>query len=349
MMLASGLMKTINLLILLGNLLLVLILLNAWLACAATRNVRVERLRRGLLFAGQPGKTVLNVRNDGTRTTSVSVIEAWPGQRCDCFVPGLLGGTERSIVVEWPPMSRGVYPLEPLVVGSGYPFGFVSYRRQVSDASERVVFPALGQIDLARFRRWLIRTGAGDAVGRRPVARQSPHRADVRGVRTYRSGDNPKHIHWRTTARRNELMVREYDGPEPLDLVMVVEATQDSEHFEAAISLAATIVEAWCRAEGSSNVTLALAGSPELVTGRGVPGFIPKVLLPLARLTNDVSSRELPAGLARCCTSRSVRLLVSSRNEDGPLPDRMNHLGAGAFVRVTPDQNWPWYEPPVQL
>ena len=124
---------------------------------------------------------------------------------------------------------------------------------------------AVGEVDPAGLRRWLVRTGAGDEFSRRPVHRQSSITADVRGVRPYRPGDSPRDVHWRTTARRNSLMVREYDSTEPLDLVLVVEAwvpvtpaAADRDRLEGAISLAASVFWTWCRGEESPVVTLVL-------------------------------------------------------------------------------------------
>jgi len=49
--------------------------------------------------------------------------------------------------------------------------------------------------------------------------------AEIHGVRSYRSGDNPRLIHWRTSARRGELMVRELEDVPSDNLLVIVDPT----------------------------------------------------------------------------------------------------------------------------
>jgi uncharacterized protein (DUF58 family) len=66
--------------------------------------------------------------------------------------------------------------------------------------------------------------------------------ADVRSVRNYVAGDPARLVHWRSTARRGELMVRELEVADHLQgvqLVVRVTLTRDSESAEAAASRAA--------------------------------------------------------------------------------------------------------------
>ncbi len=66
--------------------------------------------------------------------------------------------------------------------------------------------------------------------------------ADVRTVRTYIPGDAARHVHWRSTARRGELMVREFDTTELLrgaHLQVRVTLSGDAHAVEAAASEAA--------------------------------------------------------------------------------------------------------------
>jgi uncharacterized protein (DUF58 family) len=339
MMLAAGLIKTINLLILLGDLLVVLVLINAALARASTHGVTVERLETPRVAAQRRGRSIARVMNRASRATAVSVEESTASHRMEAFVPGLAPGTNREVVLDWPPTPRGLYDVEPLRVGSGYPFGFIQFHRTVSPATRRTVSPATGTIEVSSFRRWLIRAGAGDARERRPVARQSPHQADVRGVRAYRIGDNPRHIHWRSTARRNELLVRDYDRTEPLDLLVVFNPNNPERHqdaFEDLVSLTATIIEAWCKLEGSPHVVVVIPGDV-LVAGRANAAALERFLAPFAVVNS--SDREIapPAEMARWNAARSIRLHV------GLHAPSATYAG---FVTLTPKTPRPWYRPP---
>ena len=56
-------------------------------------------------------------------------------------------------------------------VDAAYPFGLIHSVRPIGGADEVMVLPAIGGVDLAKFRRWLIRGGAGDNKYRKPTRR----------------------------------------------------------------------------------------------------------------------------------------------------------------------------------
>src|SRR5205085_9553237 len=90
---------------------------------------------------------------------------------------------------------------------------------------------------------------------------------EFHGLRTFRPGDSPRWIHWRTSARRGELMVREFDQGSHYDLLLIVEAYEPEggkSHLEAAVSLAASIAWQWAR-DGGDRVVLAIAGRESTV------------------------------------------------------------------------------------
>ena len=91
-------------------------------------------------------------------------------------------------------------------------------------------------------------------------------------IREYRAGDNPKAIHWRTTARRGELMVREYQQTRDRDLVLLVELWQpahptvaDLDRVELAISFAATAMHENLRQSREARLRMIVVGSQTFV------------------------------------------------------------------------------------
>ena len=110
------------------------------------------------------------------------------------------------------------------------------------------MLPAVGEVDAIALRHWLLRQAGGDGRARKVLRRVTTDQADVRGVRPYRPGDPIRGIHWRSSARRGELMVREYDAAPSPELVLVLEpwlpkepAATERANLEAALSLAATV------------------------------------------------------------------------------------------------------------
>src|SRR5207245_10092424 len=80
-----------------------------------------------------------------------------------------------------------------------------------------------------RVHRSLLRrmlTHSSPSVG---LARANPRRhpaaqSDFHGLRAFRSGDSPHWIHWRTSARLGELMVREFEETPDDNLVIILDA-----------------------------------------------------------------------------------------------------------------------------
>jgi len=129
-------------------------------------------------------------------------------------VPRELGSRPRFVVdkadprwkrvVEYPLLGRvrGRFATGPLRVRTTDPLGLVQLDRQFAATSEVMVTPTIVPLPAIRL------AGGGGSTGE-----ARPHRVGVVGqddalVREYRQGDDVRRIHWRSTARRGELMVR---------------------------------------------------------------------------------------------------------------------------------------------
>jgi uncharacterized protein (DUF58 family) len=86
---------------------------------------------------------------------------------------------------------------------------------------------------------------AGDAA-----ARRRGRGSDLYDLRGYRSGDDPRFIHWRSSAKSDTLMVREHEADTSHDtrLVLVGRGVPGSEALEVALSEAASLAVALTRA-----------------------------------------------------------------------------------------------------
>jgi uncharacterized protein (DUF58 family) len=340
----SGWYKNVNLLLLLAYVMLGLVILNGWQARRCVRRVRAARRPPGLPFAGEMVPVAAELVNTADRAVTVEVRSINPAHSVRWFAPDLRPGEARRLTADWRYPARGRFELPPLTVLSGYPFGLVGYRAEAGAVGPLVVLPAVGEVDLMRLRRWLIRTGAGDAKTRRPVRRAGTHHADVRGVRGYRPGDSPRDVHWRTTARRNELMVREYDSTEPLDLILVLDPTP-SPAFQWAVTLAASIAWAWANADETADVTLVVPGSSMPVrTVRGTPGFVRELLVPLADV-GPAANASIPAGAGSRASNRCARIVVGGGSPASLASALRGRFGI-PFVPVGPADRPPWFTPP---
>ncbi|MFI0407048.1 DUF58 domain-containing protein [Actinomadura sp. 3N508] len=97
---------------------------------------------------------------------------------------------------------RGRFRVGPLTVRLADPFGMVELVRSFSLADTLTVTPAIHPLPSARLSgTW---SGGGDSVAR---AVSAAGEDDVT-PREYRHGDDLRRVHWRSTARHGELMVR---------------------------------------------------------------------------------------------------------------------------------------------
>ena len=100
---------------------------------------------------------------------------------------------------------RGSFTLGPTTILGGDPFGLFQQRRRFEDTSTLVVYPAM--VDLTTFAQPLGQLPGGDAVRRR-----THHiTTNVSGVRDYAPGDSFNRIHWLSTARKDRLIVKEFE------------------------------------------------------------------------------------------------------------------------------------------
>ena len=349
-----GWYKNINMLLLMSYVMIALVIVNAVLAWRQVALVNAVRLPAAPAFAGEAFAQAADVSNRHVRAVSVQVKSESAGRTTWWFVPQLRAGEMRRAVAERVVLKRGRTISPPLEVQSGDPFGLIRYRRAVGTEDDLVILPAVGRVDLTGLRRWLIRTGAGDAKTRRPVRRPGLHHADVRGVRPYRPGDGLKEIHWRTTARRNELVVREYDSTEPLDLILVLDAWQpavaspvDRQNVEWAVSLTASICWAWAQADEAANLTLVVpGGTPEIQTIRVDRNRVRKALMPLASVQGSPAPPEISAGAVRIRSNRCARMVVSTR-PNSPVCGQLRGGSGVPFVPVDTSSAPVWYRPPV--
>ncbi len=134
-------------------------------------------------------------------------------------LPFILGGRPRFVLdriephgvreVSYPVHSevRGRFRVGPLSVRLTDPFGLVELTRSFSSTEDLVVTPIVSTLPAVRLGGdW---SSGGDAISRAVAA--TGH--DDAATREYREGDDLRKVHWRSTARVGELMVRREEQP----------------------------------------------------------------------------------------------------------------------------------------
>lgn len=171
--------------------------------------------------------------------------------------------SKRTGTYRFRPMRRGRYRFGPITISSRFPLGFVERGLKFATRDDLIVYPRLGRLTSHWERDSLIATELVEAEN----ARRGIYDDEFHRLREHRWGDNPRAIHWRSSAKRNELMVREYEQNRDRDLIVLLDLwapekpnDDDLERVELAISFAATICVEQMQQSRESMVTLVSAG-----------------------------------------------------------------------------------------
>src|SRR5262245_7551033 len=284
----TGILKGINLVIVLAYLLIGLWVMNLWLARRAVRGLSARRLPRPPIEAGVPVEWAIEIRGHGPAAGSWVLQEQVAETSASWLIVRTGRGVFRPRVRAMFPR-RGRYLLEPLTARSSYPFGLAGRTIHLLPADELIVLPKPARVDTEKLRAWLFRAWAGGDDERRRLRRVVEREAEIHGLRDYRSGDSPRRVHWKVTARRNRLTVREYEDSAPPRLLLVVDTwlpprpkPADRVRLEAVLSLAAGICRDW-RREAGARLAMVLAGpKPLALDGPPGPGVTERFLIALA-------------------------------------------------------------------
>ena len=145
-----------------------------------------------------------------------------PGHRASHVVPALGPRGSYRWYVETPCTVRGEFTLGPLHILSGDPFGLFSSPRKLAATSKVIVYPQTVPIEHIDLPMGML--SGGEAQRRRAQMITT----NAAGVREYAPGDAFNRIHWATTARRDRLMVKEFEIDPIVDIWMFVDFSAES-------------------------------------------------------------------------------------------------------------------------
>ncbi len=236
-----------NLLYLLLGMMLSLILASGVLSEMSLRGLEVVRLPPGRLHAKRPVLMGIGLKNKKRRLPSFSIevedlVDEKPLDK-KCYFLKLPAGRLQHTSYRHSFAARGRYTFTGFRLSTKFPFALFRKSRIVEARSEVIVYPALV------------------AVGRPPPPRaqvlgeenrgRPGRRGEFGGLHQFREGDDPRDIHWRSTARLGRTMVREYEDESARRVSIFLdhalpggEACADAdarEGMERAISVAASL------------------------------------------------------------------------------------------------------------
>jgi uncharacterized protein (DUF58 family) len=152
----------------------------------------------------------------------------------------LAGGGRRAVHYPVPTPRRGRLRLGPLTVVRQDPLGLLRRAQRQTENEVLWVHPRVHPVRPLPVGLVLDYEGSATENSRAGTVTFS-------SLREYVAGDDPRQIHWKSTARTGTLMVREHiDTTEPRTAVVLDTRTDalDRDRFEHAVEIAASITEA---------------------------------------------------------------------------------------------------------
>ena len=280
--------------VLLGGM-LGLIAVSSWLSEQAIRGLEVERRTPRGITVGQDVRLGYKVKNRKTHLPSMAIELKEAGLDEPAFFVRVGAKAEATGKSTHRFVRRGLYPLGPLTIGTSFPFGLFVKERDVERPGELVIWPRHDRTVRAPFPGGGRNRARGLALAGAPGTR-----GDYRGLHPYRVGDDPKDIHWRTSARLASPVVREYerDASETLWICLDLAGDPDSDEAESLVEISASLA---ARAETEGKRFGLVAGRRRVLPGAG-SGQLEAVLDQLARVdfSLDAPPPAPPVDPGRC-------------------------------------------------
>jgi uncharacterized protein (DUF58 family) len=209
----------------------------------ATRELHPPRVH-----AGSPSRVELTVRNAGGRRSPVlGVRDPFDGGRrwARFLLAPLVPGETARAAYRLPTDARGVYDLGPLQVHLSDPFGVAALKLPAAPATQLTVYPHVDVIP-----------PLPHTLGHDPHAGVDHPTALGRGgedfyaLRPYVQGDDLRRVHWPSTAKTGDLMIRQDEMPWQGRATVVLDVRRgvhNAASLELAVSAAASIISAALR------------------------------------------------------------------------------------------------------
>lgn len=154
-------------------------------------------------------------------------------------LPMLLPGAEHTELFVVPTQRRGVIDVGPVRTVRGDPLGLFRRVQEWTDRTEVFVHPRTTHLE--PFGVGLVRDLEGSTAQNTSMSDLAFH-----ALREYVPGDDLRHIHWRSSARHGQLLVRQFLDTRRSHIVVIVDSSPmsyDSEdEYETAMSIAGSLL-----------------------------------------------------------------------------------------------------------
>jgi uncharacterized protein (DUF58 family) len=235
-------------------------------------DLTVERTVPERLTVGAEGRVDLTVRAGAHRLPPLLVTDQFDGGRRSARLrtPPLRPAEQARAAYRVPTERRGRFLLGPLRVSVTDPFGLVQRAVGRGPTDEVLVYPRVHE--LAPVPETV---GSDLDPDTAPLRRRPDAGTEFLTLREYQVGDDLRRVHWRSTARRDELTIRQDESRRRAPVLVVLDvrpAAHSFASFERAVEAAASILAVLdrtgrdCELVASSGERLGTPGRRHLVS-----------------------------------------------------------------------------------
>jgi len=196
----------------------------------------------------------VEVRNASTRALLPAEIELPVGAGLAAFpLPRLAPGAVHDDIFAVPTQRRCVIVVGPVRSVRGDALGLVRREVRWTEPIELFVHPRTVPLNGAA-------AGFMKDLEGRPTRELSASDVSFHALREYVVGDDRRHVHWKSTARAGQLMVKQYEETRRSHLAVALSSSpedyEDPEEFELAVSVAGSLGVQALREEKDVTVVL---------------------------------------------------------------------------------------------
>ncbi len=188
---------------------------------------------------GDPVRTIYRATNPGRRRTQrATLVDRCDDEEIRVALPTVDGLDRAEVGGVIPTHRRGVFPVGPWVIERVDPFGLAIGRRIGTESGSIIVHPRVHRL---HGPYGVMHTVEDESVMRR--AASDPLSGFV-SLREYVDGDDPRLIHWPTSARMGTLMLREHvelRRPEFTVVLDTAASVASPDDFEEMVDVAASV------------------------------------------------------------------------------------------------------------
>ncbi|MFO0425379.1 MAG: DUF58 domain-containing protein [Planctomyces sp.] len=283
--------------------------LNGWVVFSMIKAIVVRRQLPEAVAAGESFQVEIFIQNNKSFLSSrlIEIRDSISGQNVTeegsltfvCIPPQSTRTGYYSVRI----MKRGLYRFGPVRISSRFPLGIGERGTTVSLPGLLHVHPSIGRLmpDWKSHQREMSETTV------RLQSRPGLFEDEFHRIREFRPGDHPRQVHWRSTAKRGELMIREYDQHRSSDMTVILDLPVMAENSgydpELAISFAATICSEQTQKGNDGNIRLMIAGSESIDLSSATAGDFRNAALNALSLCQPSARADVQRLLSRLAQS----------------------------------------------